>query len=287
MNRLAYLFWLICWPPLPSSIVSKLAFSPTPPSYHLVGDETGSRWTLQLNDHAAWPLAQMHADAMFPTRTRRGNRIACMLVRTPMPSSRYTLLFSHGNAVDLGHMRGFYSELAVHLACDIFSYDYSGYGASAGKPSERNLYADIDAAFQALRVRYGVSPDRVILYGQSIGTVPTVDLAARYECAAVVLHSPLASGLRVLFPSLARTYCFDPFPSIEKMGKVLCPVLVIHGTEDDVVDFSHAVAMYHRCRHAVHPLWLDGAGHNDIVLHAAYLDRLKRFLAHEIVNLRP
>lgn len=60
--------------------------------------------------------------------------------------------------------------------------------------------------------RYGVTPENIILYGQSIGTVPTVDLAARYECAAVILHSPLMSGLRVAFPDTRKTYCFDAFP---------------------------------------------------------------------------
>lgn len=60
--------------------------------------------------------------------------------------------------------------------------------------------------------RYGISPESIILYGQSIGTVPTVDLASRYECAAVVLHSPLTSGMRVAFPETKKTYCFDAFP---------------------------------------------------------------------------
>lgn len=60
--------------------------------------------------------------------------------------------------------------------------------------------------------RYGISPENIILYGQSIGTVPTVDLASRYECAAVVLHSPLTSGMRVAFPDTKKTYCFDAFP---------------------------------------------------------------------------
>ena len=93
-----------------------------------------------------------------------------------------------------------------------FSYDYSGYGASTGKPSEKNLYADIEAAWGALRSRYGVSPENIILYGQSIGTVPTVDLAARYEVGAVILHSALMSGMRVAFPQTSRTWFFDAFP---------------------------------------------------------------------------
>lgn len=74
----------------------------------------------------------------------------------PVPltcAPRYTVLFSHGNAVDLGQMSSFYVGLGTRISCNIFSYDYSGYGVSSGRPSEKNLYADIDAAWQALRTR--------------------------------------------------------------------------------------------------------------------------------------
>lgn len=79
------------------------------------------------------------------------------------------MLFSHGNAVDLGQMTSFFVGLGQRINCNIFSYDYSGYGMSTGKPTEKNLYADIDAAWHALRTRYGISPENIILYGQSIG----------------------------------------------------------------------------------------------------------------------
>lgn len=77
-------------------------------------------------------------------------------------------------------MTSFFVGLGQRINCNVFSYDYSGYGMSTGKPTEKNLYADIDAAWHALRTRYGISPENIILYGQSIGTVPTVDLASRY-----------------------------------------------------------------------------------------------------------
>lgn len=100
-----------------------------------------------------------------------------------------------------------FSGLGSRINCNIFSYDYSGYGVSAGKPSEKNLYSDIEAAWHALRSRYGISPEHIIVYGQSIGTVPSVDLAARYEVGAVVLHSPLMSGMRVAFPNTKVSLC--------------------------------------------------------------------------------
>lgn len=80
----------------------------------------------------------------------------------------------------------------------------------------------------------GVPPEKVILYGQSIGTVPSVDLASRQHVAALILHSPLMSGMRVAFPGTQRTWCCDAFPSIEKVPRVKVPTLVIHGTDDEV-----------------------------------------------------
>jgi cephalosporin-C deacetylase-like acetyl esterase len=75
------------------------------------------------------------------------------------------------------------------------------------------LYADVQCAYENLQSRYNVRPQQIVLYGQSIGTVPTVDLAAREkDIAAVVLHSPLMSGMRVAFPATQRTWCFDAFP---------------------------------------------------------------------------
>lgn len=156
MNHLSLseLCCLFCCPPCPSKIASKLAFLPPEPTYSLMCDESGGRWTLHLSERADWQYSAREKEAMecFMTRTSRGNRIACMFVRCS-PSARYTLLFSHGNAVDLGQMSSFYIGLGSRINCNVFSYDYSGYGASSGKPSEKNLYADVDAAWQALRSR--------------------------------------------------------------------------------------------------------------------------------------
>lgn len=77
------------------------------------------------------------------------------------------------------------------------------------QPTECNTYADIDAAYKCLKEQYGVKDEKLILYGQSVGSGPTLDLASRVpELRGVVLHSPILSGLRVLYP-VKRTYWFD------------------------------------------------------------------------------
>ncbi|XP_065166454.1 alpha/beta hydrolase domain-containing protein 17B [Atheta coriaria] len=286
MNGLSFseLCCLLCCPPCPSRIAAKLAFLPPEPTYNFIAEVNG-KYSVELTARAEWQFSDHDKENVegFYTRTQRGNKIACVFVRCSS-TARFTILFSHGNAVDLGQMSTFYLNLGSSINCNVFAYDYSGYGQSAGKPSEKNLYADIEAAWQALRTRYGISPENIILYGQSIGTVPTVDLASRYEVGAVILHSPLMSGMRVAFPNTKRTWFFDAFPSIDKVPKVTSPTLLIHGTEDEIIDFTHGRTIFERCPKAVEPLWVEGAGHNDVELYPAYLDRLKKFVNVELVN---
>lgn len=263
-----------------------MAFLPPQSTYKFIPtDDLKTKFQIQFLDRAEWQYGDREKDMIdsFYARTQRGNEIACIYVKC-CPSAKYTLLFSHGNAVDLGQMASFYIGLGSRINCNIFSYDYSGYGISKGRPSEANLYADIEAAWQALRNRYNISEENVILYGQSIGTVPTVDLGTKYTVGAVVLHSALMSGMRVAFPNTKRTYFFDVFPSIEKIPKVRSPVLVIHGTEDEVIDFSHGLGMYEKATRAVEPLWVEGAGHNDVELYSQYLERLKKLVTVDLAN---
>jgi fermentation-respiration switch protein FrsA (DUF1100 family) len=73
-------------------------------------------------------------------------------------------------------MASFFIVLGTRLQCNIFSYDYSGYGASQGKASEKNMYADIEAIYHSIKQRYHIPESKIILYGQSIGktTMPLI-----------------------------------------------------------------------------------------------------------------
>lgn len=87
------------------------------------------------------------------------------------------------------------------------------------QPTEYNTYADIDAVYKCLKEQYGVKDEQLILYGQSVGSGPTIDLASRIpNLRGVVLHSPILSGIRVLYPA-KRTYWFDIY-------KVLFPPVI-------------------------------------------------------------
>ncbi|CAF0932004.1 unnamed protein product [Rotaria sordida] len=320
MNTLSIrdLCCLFCCPPFPSRIAAKLAFLPPEPTYSLhianipistngaidqkpsssssttktsVTDiNTSVRYTIVFAEKAEWQHSQSDISKLEPyfVTTSRHNRIACLYVNCTS-DPKYYILFSHGNAVDLGQMASFFIILGTRLQCNIISYDYSGYGASQGKASEKNMYADIEAAYKSIKQRYHIPESKIILYGQSIGTVPTIDLASRHSecCIACILHSPLTSGMRVAFPDTKRTWCCDAFPSIDKIHRIRSIVLIIHGTEDDVIDVSHGFALYNRIhiQHQIEPLWLDGAGHNDIEAHGQYVERLLRLIDVDIPQI--
>ncbi|XP_038880041.1 alpha/beta hydrolase domain-containing protein 17B [Benincasa hispida] len=254
-----------------SSMAAKFAFfPPNPPSYKLLKDQpTG----LLLLD----PFPHRENVDVWKLPTRKGNEIVAVYIRYPMATS--TLLYSHGNAADVGQMYELFIELSIHLRVNILGYDYSGYGQSTGKPSEHNTYADIEAAYKCLEEKYGAKQEEIILYGQSVGSGPTLDLAARLpRLRAVVLHSPILSGLRVMYP-VKRTYWFDIYKNIDKIPYVKCPVLVIHGTSDDVVDFSHGKQLWELCQEKYEPLWLKGGNHCDLELFPEYIRHLKKFVS--------
>ncbi|XP_034674821.1 alpha/beta hydrolase domain-containing protein 17C-like [Vitis riparia] len=122
------------------------------------------------------PLADDSSLDVLLVNTKCGNKIVVFYPRNPY--ARLTLLYSHGNAVDLGQLYDLFVQLKVNLRVNLMGYDYSGYGASIGKPGESNTYADIEAVYECLETEYGVSQEDLILYGQSIRSGPTLHLVA-------------------------------------------------------------------------------------------------------------
>ncbi|CAM0882189.1 unnamed protein product [Alopecurus aequalis] len=276
-----------------STIAARFAFfPPTPPSYTVVADAATGR--LLIPEISRPPARRRRRDGggdsssgavaeeedgteVVRLRTRRGNEIVGVYVRHARASA--TLLYSHGNAADLGQMYGLFVELSRRLRVNLFGYDYAGYGRSTGKPTEYNTYADIEAAYNCLKEKYGVPDEDIILYGQSVGSGPTIDLASRLpNLRAVVLHSPILSGLRVLYP-VKKTFWFDIYKNVDKISLVNCPVLVIHGTSDDVVDWSHGKQLWELCKVKHSPLWLSGGGHCNLELYPDYIRHLKKFVS--------
>lgn len=192
-------------------------------------------------------------------RTSDGEELAAVYL--PRPGARHTILLSHGNGEDLGDLRPLL-ETFRDAGFSVLAYDYRGYGLSSGRPSERGIVLDLEAAYEHLTGTLGTAPAGVVLYGRSLGSGPSVDLAARRPVGGLILESGFATAFTVvtrwpLFP-------FDRFRSARLLRRVRCPVLVIHGTEDRIVPFRHGLRLYAAAPGEREHLWIEGAGHNDL-----------------------
>lgn len=196
----------------------------------------------------------------------------------PNPAARYTILYSHGNAEDLGDDLPLLQALHDH-GFAVLAYDYRGYGLSRGRPSERGAYADESAAYAWLVRDRQVPPGRIVVHGRSLGGGPAAELASREPVAGLVLESTFTNATSV--SALGRFFPVDWFRTARRLPRVRCPVLVIHGTADEVIPFAAGQRLYILAGEPKRALWVEGAGHNDLVEVAGerYWQALEHFAA--------
>jgi len=227
------------------------------------------------------PSYQRHPNLIWLT-TSRHEQIPAFHI--DCENARYTLLFSHGNAEDLGLIIRYFRQVSLQLHVNIFAYEYTGYGLSTGQPEEDAVYADIEAAFKYLRDDMNIPWQQIVPYGRSVGTAPSLHLAALTAVRGVILQSPMVSIYRIPF-RLRFTLPGDVFANIDKVSSVCCPVFIIHGTRDEIVPVWHGQTLYEACkRHGIayDAYVVEGADHNNLEVQAgdAFYDRLRHFLQH-------
>lgn len=225
--------------------------------------------------------------------TSKGEQIPACHVRGASSQSGLTVLYSHGNAEDLGLHLEYIDALSRYAAVDIFSYEYVGYSLSridhGGEPSEEACLRSIDAAWRYLTDEKGIPPNRIVIFGRSIGSGPSVDLASRervegsrfspLDAAGVLLQSPLESGARAVLGRFTSWvgYHLDIFRNYEKIEKICAPVAILHGTSDTVVPCDNGRALHAKLQKPFEPLWLEGYGHNNMPQERCFR-YIKRFL---------
>ncbi|HQH53248.1 MAG TPA: alpha/beta hydrolase [Candidatus Hydrogenedentes bacterium] len=200
----------------------------------------------------------------------------------PVDQPRGVILYSHGNG---GNISGRMGGIAIwrDLGFDVLIYDYGGYGNSTGKPSERRCYKDIRAFWQWLTEERGVAPERVVLFGRSLGGAVAADLASEVTPGAVILESTFTSAVTMgkeAFPFFPVNLLLrHRFETEDKIGRVTAPLLIVHSPDDDIVPYHHGKALFEM---APEPkTFLEIAGnHNDGYSETGqrYIDGLSNFL---------
>eukprot|EP01083_Nonionella_stella_P213109 768889_1 len=115
--------------------------------------------------------------------------------------AEFTILYSHGNAEDLAGSKATFIDLATYLECNFCAYDYSGYGLSEGQCSEKACFADIERVFEFLTQERKINASKIILFGRSLGSGPTIHLASLHNnLAGMILQSPLRTAIKTQMP---------------------------------------------------------------------------------------
>jgi len=188
----------------------------------------------------------------------------------PHREARATLVWFHGNAGNVGHRVENIKLLHDRVRVNIFIFDYRGYGRSEGRASEQGTYRDGVAALEYVRRRPGVDPERVFLFGRSLGAAVAVEMAGRFDARGVILETPFVSipeMARVVFPwlpigSLLRTR----YDVEDKIRKIRAPLLILHGDRDEIVPFAHGRRVFEAAPEPKKFFTIKGAGHNDTYL---------------------
>ena len=206
-------------------------------------------------------------------------------------TARGVVLFCHGNAGNISH-RIDSLFLWRDLGMDVLIFDYRGYGRSQGTPSEAGTHRDARAAWDYLIRQRQVPPERIVLYGRSLGGAMAAPLAADVSPAGLILESTFTS-----IPDLGSDlYWFLPvrwlarfqYNTLEAVRKVRCPLLVVHSQDDDLIPFSHGKRLFDaagqpKTFHAMR------GGHNEgwmLSLHEGYQRALDAFCA-KCLTARP
>jgi fermentation-respiration switch protein FrsA (DUF1100 family) len=194
------------------------------------------------------------------------------------------LVWFHGNGGNISHRLENIQLLHELVGVQVFIFDYREYGRSAGRISREGTFLDAAAAYGYVTATKGVSAADVVLFGRSLGTALATDLAGNHPCRSLILESAFTNSsdmAKMLAPFLFDWRPKVPYDNLGKIDKVKVPVLVIHGTDDEIIPVDMGRRVFAAAHEPKELYLISGAHHNDTYLMGgrAYFQRLQDFIS--------
>ena len=213
--------------------------------------------------------------------TAHGSRIG-IITHIKNPNYLY-LLVSHGNAETIFVVnQSVKNYLAKLVNVNIVMYEYTGYSEETQNftCSEQFCYNDAETAYNYIVYDLKVPPERIVLFGRSLGSGPSCYLAEKYAVGGLFLNSGFMSVYRVAF-KFRWTLPGDKFPNIDRIKNIKCPVCIVHSVKDEIIPFYHAREMYRKSVNKFPPLYIDGTTHNNIDKNCDHVyQHMQKFFKH-------
>jgi len=196
--------------------------------------------------------------------------------------SRRIVIYFHGNAGNLYH-RIEEASVIFDMGYDVVISGYRGYGKSSGRPTEEGIYIDGRTVLNYAMGTLNYKSEDIYIYGRSLGTTVAVEISQNVKHGGVILITPLSSAgdfIKEKYPDILSGIGRNHFLSIEKINNLKSPLLVIHGTDDEVIPYKLGVKLYEAYPGQKWFVTIKGGGHNDLefVEPAAYWNSVKIFL---------
>jgi fermentation-respiration switch protein FrsA (DUF1100 family) len=183
-------------------------------------------------------------------------------------ASDKVLVYYHGNAGSIADRFEWGCQL-TESGASVLMVEYRGYGKSAGKPSEKGFYQDLEAVWIWLTGVAGFSAQDIVLYGKSLGGAVATELALRHGPGALILQSTFTSipdMAAKIFPGVPKFLVPTKMESLKKLPKIDCPVMIIHSQQDEIVPFAMGQSLAREAKNLHAVAHYKGYGHNDLVM---------------------
>lgn len=189
-------------------------------------------------------------------------------VTSPM-AARGTVVHFHGNAHNMT-VQWQYAQWVPLRAYNLFVFDYRGYGQSHGKPEPKGVFEDAIAALDYLRARADIDASKLFVFGQSLGGMIAIAAtsASPQGVRAVLAEAPFHSYTQLAddrTPGEGQIVdeAWSATTHIAKLAPI--PLLLIHGTKDKIVPYSHSAMLLAEAREPKHLVTVEGGDHLDIM----------------------
>ena len=191
------------------------------------------------SDEANFPYEEIYIP------TSNGNNLKAWFHKKNLEKKK-TLVFFHGNAGNLKN-RIYKLNLIKDFDINFLIVAYRGFSGNKGKPTEEGLYEDAKYTLDWLR-KQKISDDQIIIYGESLGTAISVEVAQNKKFAGIILESPFTSmveaGKHYYFYLPVSLLLKDRYQTIDKLKNIKIPILVMHGKKDKIVPFIMGKKVY-------------------------------------------
>ena len=188
------------------------------------------------NNYNSYEANFSYEEIFIPTSN--GNNLKAWFHKKNLANKK-TLVFFHGNAGDLKN-RIYKLNLIKDFDINFLIVAYRGFSGNKGKPTEEGLYEDAKYTLEWLG-KQKISDDKIIIYGESLGTAISVEIAQNKKFAGIILESPFTSMVdagKFYYPYLPVSLLLkDRYETIKKLKNINIPILIMHGKKDRIVPF--------------------------------------------------